>query len=159
MAECRGYGGAMWRIAVWLAWFSGLLVLWLVFVGTVQDVERTAGLFAAAIGATAAEVVRSQGLLRFRVEWRWVRRAGKTLLLVPRDFVVVSAALARRRRGSFRELEFPLGGSRAIDAGRRAFAVVVPSLAPNRLVVDADECADSVLVHDLAPGKAPSELL
>jgi hypothetical protein len=148
----------MTRLAAWLSWFAGLLVLWLALVGTVQDVERIAGLSAAAIGATAAEVVRSQGLLRFRVEWRWLRLLWKPLLRVVPDFFVVLAALPRRSRGQFVELDFPTGGKRAVDAGRRAFAVVAPSLAPNRLVVDVDAESGQALVHDLVPSSAPREL-
>jgi hypothetical protein len=90
----------MRRVAVWLAWFGGLLLLWLVLVGTVQDVERIAGLAAAAIGATAVEVVRSQGLLRYRVEWPWVARGARQLLQVVPDFVRVLAVLPRRPRGA-----------------------------------------------------------
>jgi hypothetical protein len=142
----------MTRVAAWLSWFAGLLVLWLLLVGTVQDVERIAGLCAAAFGATAAEVVRSQGLLRFRVEWKWLRQVWKPLLRVVPEFFLLLFALARRPHGRFRTIEFPTGGDRAVDAGRRAFAVVAPSLAPNRLVVDVDPNAGEVLVHDLLPG-------
>jgi len=156
-----GQGSALLvrRVAAWLCWFAGLLVVWLLFVGTVQDVERIAGLCAAAIAATAAEVVRSQGLLRFRVEWHWVRRLWKALLRVVPDFVRLMWALTRPSQGTFRELDFPAGGERAVDAGRRAFAVVAPSLAPNRLVVDLDPSTGKALVHDLIPDSASSELL
>ena len=144
----------MTRIAAWLSWFAVLLVLWLVLVGTVQDVEIIAGLCAAVIGATAAEVVRSQGLLGFRVEWRWLRQTWKPLLRVVPDFFVVLFALARPRPGSFRTVSFPTGGTRDVDAGRRAFVVLAPSLAPNSLVVDADAETGEVLVHDLVPSAA-----
>ena len=142
----------MTRLAAWLSWFAVLLVLWLVFVGTVQDVEIIAGLCAAAIGATAAEVVRSQGLLGFRVEWRWLRQTSKPLLRVIPDFFVVLVALARRRPGGFRTVPFPTGGTRDVDAGRRAFITLASSLGPNSLVIDVDEESGEVLVHDLVPG-------
>jgi multisubunit Na+/H+ antiporter MnhE subunit len=139
----------MTRVAAWLSWFACLLILWLLFVGTVQDVERIAGLCAAAVGATAAEVVRSQGLLRFRFEWRRLRSAWKPLLRVVPEFVRLLAALIRRPQGRFRTVEFPTGGERAVDAGRRAFVVVSSSLAPNSLVVDADQDSGELLVHEL----------
>ena len=148
----------MTRVAAWLSWFAGLLVLWLLFVGTVQDVERIAGLCAAAIGATAVEVVRSQGLLGFRIEWRWLRQTWKPVLRVVPEFLLLMAALLRRRRGSFRRLDFPAGGARNVDAGRRAFAVVAASFAPNRLVVDLDPEAGTALVHDLVPGHGSERL-
>ena len=148
----------MRRFAAWLAWYAGLLVLWLVFVGTVQDVERIAGLCAAALGATAAEIVRSQGLLDFRVEWRWLRLLWRPFWRLVPDTVVVLAALVRRRSGRFHEVEFPTGGDRPVDAGRRAFAALAPSLAPNKLVVDVDRDAGVVLVHELVPSSASPEL-
>jgi len=148
----------MTRVAAWLSWLAVLFGLWLVLVGTVQDVERIAGLCAAALGATLAEVIRSQGLLRYRVPWRWLRLVWKPLGRVVPDFFVVLWALVRRPQGRFQKLEFPAGGERAVDAGRRAFGVLAPSLAPNRLVVDIDPDTGEALVHDLVPSVAPREL-
>jgi hypothetical protein len=136
-----------------------LLVLWLVLVGTVQDVERIAGLAAAAIGATAAEVVRSQGLLRYRVEARWLGPGTRQLLRVVPDFFRVIAALVRPSAGAFRTVPFPAGGHRDVDRGRRAWATLTASFAPNRLVVDVDPETGEALVHDLLPGAASEELL
>jgi multisubunit Na+/H+ antiporter MnhE subunit len=142
-----------------LAWFGGLFVLWLLLVGTIADTELTAGLIAAAIGATATEVVRSLGLLGFHVEWRWVNRTPKHLAAVIPDFFLVLATLVRPRRGAFRTLAFPTGGGRDIDRGRRAWAGLAASLAPNRVVVDVDEETGLVLVHDLVPRAAPDEVV
>jgi hypothetical protein len=153
------YGAFVSRIAAWLAWFGVLIVFWLLLVGTISEVERIAGLCAAALGATAAEVVRTQGLLRFRVEWRWLRRVWRPLLRAVSDFLLLMAALVWRSQGTFRELDFPTGGERAVDAGRRAFAVLAPSFAPNRLVVDVDPETGQALVHDLVSGSSSSELL
>lgn len=148
----------MRRVAAWLPWFVCLFVLWLLLVGTVQGVELIAGLCAAALGATATEVVRLQGLLGFRVEWRWLRQTWKPLARVAPEFLLLMVALARPARGTFRTLDFPAGGERAVDSGRRAFAAVVASLAPNRLVVDVDPETDGALVHDLVPGHGSGEL-
>jgi hypothetical protein len=149
----------MRRVGAWLAWFGGLFVLWLLLVGTVAYVELIAGVGAAAIGATGAEVVRSQGLLRFRVEWRWLRLAWRPLLRVIPEFFLVLFAIVRRPHGAFRTIEFPTGGERPVDAGRRAFGVVAASLAPNRLVVYVDEGDGGAVVHDLLPRSGPPELL
>jgi hypothetical protein len=150
---------AVRRVTAWLAWFGGLFVLWLLLVGTVAGLELIAGLCAAAIGATAAEVVRSQGLLNFRVEARWLARGSRHVLRVVPDFFLVLAAIGRRPRGAFRTLEFPAGGHRAVDDGRRAWGALSGSLAPNRLVVDVDPETGEALVHDLVPGAAANELL
>jgi Na+/H+ ion antiporter subunit len=148
----------MRRLGAWLSWFALLFGLWLLLVGTVQDVELIAGLCAGALGATAADVVRSLGLLRFRVEWRWLRLAWRPLLCVVPEFFLVLAALVRRPRGRFRTIEFPTGGERAADSGRRAFVVLASSLAPNRLAVDLDPESGEALVHDLLPGRDSREL-
>jgi hypothetical protein len=148
----------MRRIAAWLAWFACLFVLWLGLVGTVQQTELLAGLFAAAIAASSAEVVRSLGLFDFRVEWRWLRQLWKPLVRVVPEFLLVLLVLFRPRRGQLRTLDFPVGGQRAVDAGRRAFAVLAGSLAPNRLVIDVDPEAGGALVHDLVPERSSAEL-
>ena len=148
----------MRRVTAWLAWFAALLLLWLAFAGTIQSQEIIAGLCAAALGATAAEVVRSQGLLRFRIQWHWLREIWKPLLRVVPDFFVVIAALVRRPAGRMRRVEFPSGGTRDMDAGRRAFVAVAASLAPNTLVIDVDAEQGIVLVHDLVPGSAAQTL-
>jgi hypothetical protein len=106
----------------------------------------------------AADVVRSLGLLRFHVEWRWLRLGWRPLIRVVPDFFLVLAALVRRPQGRFRTIEFPAGGERAVDAGRRAFVVLAASLAPNRLAVDVDPDSGEALVHDLLPRRAPREL-
>jgi len=147
------------RVAAWLAWFGGLFVLWLLLVGTVQDVERIAGLAAAGIGATAAAVVRAQGLLCYRVEARWLGPGARQLLRVVPDFFRVLAVLPPRPRGAFRTVPFPTGGERDVDRGRRAWATLTGSLAPSRLVVDLDPDRGEALVHDLLPRTASEELL
>jgi len=149
----------MRRVAAWLAWLGGLLVLWILLVGTIQEVEVVAGLVAAAIGATAAEVVRSRGLLRYRVKWRWLRRGARQLLFVVPDFFRVMATLASRPRGSFRTVPFPAGGERDVDRGRRAFATLAASFAPSRLVIDLDPDTGEALVHDLLPAAQSAEKL
>lgn len=149
----------MKRVATWSAWFAGLFVLWLFLVGTVQNLELVAGLAASAIGATAAEIARALGPLRMRLEWRWARRGWRPLVRVVPEFVLLLAALFRRPQGTLRELEFPAGGQRGVDVGRRAFAVFAGSISPNRIVIDLDPERGRALVHDLLPDVSSSELL
>src|SRR4051812_49447920 len=52
------------RIAIWLAWFVVLNVVWLALVATLNWQEEIAGVISAAIGATAAEAVQAQGLIQ-----------------------------------------------------------------------------------------------
>jgi hypothetical protein len=142
-----------------LGWFAGLFLLWLLLVGTVQDLELVAGLCAAAIGATAAEIARELGPMRFRLQGRWLLRGSRSLLRVVPEFVLLLGALFRRPQGTFRELEFPTGGERGVDVGRRAFAVFAGSLSPNRIVIDVDRETGHALVHDLLPDASSEELL
>jgi len=158
-AARAGKAFAVRRIASWLAWFAGLWALWLLLAGTVSSTELIAGLVGAALAATAAEVVRSLGLLEFRVEWRWLKRAPLQLARVIPDFFLLLSVLVRPRRSAFRTPPFPAGGERAVDNGRRAWAALAGSLAPNRLVVDFDPERGEALVHDLVPQAAPDELL
>ena len=58
------------RVTLWIAWYVPLVVLWLAFVDTLATAEVVLGLVAAAVAATAAEVVRGQDLVRFRLEPR-----------------------------------------------------------------------------------------
>ena len=154
-----GYAASEARAASWLAWFGALFVFWLALVGVVQDLELIAGLCAAAIGATLVELVRAQGMFRYRFDRRWALLLPKHVLRVVPDFVRLMIALPRRPQGSFRTLDFPVGGERGIDASRRAFAVFAASLAPNRLVVDTDPDAGGAVVHDLLPESASPRLL
>ena len=149
----------MRHASAWLAWFGGLLIFWLLLVGTIAGTEVVAGLVAAAIGATAAEVVRSLGMLDYAVEWRWLRRTPRQIARAVPDFFLVLATLIRPRKGAFRVLEFPTGGERAVDHGRRAWAGLAGSFGPNRVVVDLDPDTRSVLVHDLVPEASPDEVL
>ena len=61
------------RVGFWVAWYVPLVLLWLLFVDTFAGQEVIVGLVAAAIAATAAELVRSQELVRFRLDPHWLR--------------------------------------------------------------------------------------
>lgn len=126
-----------------------LVLLWLLVVGTVAQEELIAAAAAAAVGATAGHVARRLGVLRVRLDANLAARLWRPLLRVLPEFVEVLWALGRRRGGVFRTLEFPTGGERRGDYGRRAFVGYAGSLAPARLVVDVDAESGTVLVHDL----------
>lgn len=140
----------------WLCWFALLWGLWLAFVGTISDpLERIGGFFAAALGATAAEIVRSQGILGYRIERRWLVPALKPLLQVVPEFGTLVVVFFRQlvrpvpHRGAFRVAEFPSSGEDAAAGGRRALVGAAGSLAPNTLVLYAGHEEPLVLVHEL----------
>jgi hypothetical protein len=137
-----------------LAWFALLEALWAVLVGTRQGTELVAGLFAAALGAALAEVLRSLGLLAYDPDLRLLLRAWRLPFHVVFDVCVVtwvlmrSLAQRRRVRGEWSHDEFRTGSG---DAGRwrRAFGAAAGTTAPNAVVVDVD--GERALVHVLEP--------
>lgn len=147
-------------VAIWTIWWIVLLAFWLLLVGTKDELETLAGACAAAIGATAAEAVRSQDLLRFRFKLGWLSAVAMPLARIGPDFAILTLALVRalvggdRRPGRFRAIPFESGGNTALGAGRRAFVTLAGSLAPNSLVVDVDRERNLLLVHDLDPKRA-----
>jgi multisubunit Na+/H+ antiporter MnhE subunit len=143
------------RLLHWFAWWVALVLLWQLFVNTFATPEVLAGLVAAAIAATAAEIVRGQGLVHFRPELRWLLRARKLPLAVVVDCRIVMGAvwrrLARREpvRGAFTAFPFSCGGDDAEAAARRALYVMAISLTPNTFVIGIDRENDVMLVHQL----------
>jgi multisubunit Na+/H+ antiporter MnhE subunit len=142
------------RAKYWIAWYLPLVVLWLAFVDTLAPAEVVLGLVAAAVAATAAEVVRDQDLVRFRLEVAWLRDVYRLPGQVLGDSRVLAVALWRRLtgrpvHGGFRALPFPAERDDARSAARRALVTGYVSLTPNTYVVGIED--DGVmLVHQLA---------
>jgi hypothetical protein len=154
------------RILSWLAWWGLLFGLWLALVGVWGDpYERIAGYCAAALGATAAEIARAQGVLSFRIEPRWALRLWRPLVRVPSEFALVLGTLGRqlprprRRVGAFRAAALPAAaGDDPAATGRRVLVCLGGTLPPNTLVLDADERTGELLIHELV-ARGPSEPL
>jgi multisubunit Na+/H+ antiporter MnhE subunit len=148
------------RLAAGALWWAFLLGVWVLLVGTKDELELIAGACAAAIGAAAVDAVCSRGLLRFRFAPAWLATAWRPLARVLPEFIVAMRALVRaltgrgRVRGRFRAVQVETGGDTPLGAGRRAFLTVAGSIAPNTLVVDVDRERDLVLLHELEPGEA-----
>jgi hypothetical protein len=87
------------RTRFWIAWYVPMLVLWLAFVDTLAWEEVAAGLVAAAIAAAAAELVRSQDLVRFHLDPRWLRGLSQLPWQVLRDTWLLTVALWRHGTG------------------------------------------------------------
>jgi multisubunit Na+/H+ antiporter MnhE subunit len=154
------------RAKYWIAWYLPLVVLWLAFVDTLALAEVVVGLVAAAVAATAAEVVRDQDLVRFRIRLSWLRDLYRLPGQVLADSRVLAVALWRQltgrpMQGRFRALPFPIDQDAARSAGRRALVTGFVSLTPNAYVVGIED--DGVLlIHqlgsDLANPVPPSML-
>jgi multisubunit Na+/H+ antiporter MnhE subunit len=144
------------RARFWIAWYVPMVVLWLAFVDTLAWEEVAAGLVAAAIAATAAELVRSQGLVRFHPDPRWLRSLPQLPWQVLRDTWLLAAALWRHStgrpvHGRFRVVPFPSEADDARSAARRAVVTAVCSVAPNTVVVGVEGAEGELLVHQLVP--------
>jgi len=133
-----------------------LVLLWLLFVDTFAGQEVIVGLVAAAIAATAAELVRSQELVRFRLDPHWLRGLPGLPWQVLHDTWLLTVALWRHCTGSpvrgvFRVVPFPSEADDDRSAARRALATALVSVAPNTVVVGVEGAEGEMLVHQLVP--------
>jgi multisubunit Na+/H+ antiporter MnhE subunit len=144
------------RLRFWTAWYLPLVGLWLAFVDTLAPAEVVLGLVAAAVAATAAELVRAQGLVRFRLEPRWLRGVAGVPWRVVGDTWLLAVALWRHLtgrpvRGVFRVVPFPSEADDARSGARRALVTGIVSVAPNTMVVGVEGGEGVMLVHQLVP--------
>jgi len=144
------------RVGFWVAWYVPLVLLWLLFVDTFAAQEVIVGLVAAAIAATAAELVRSQELVRFRLDPHWLRGLPGLPWQVLHDTWLLTVALWRHCTGSpvrgvFRVVPFPSEADDDRSAARRALATALVSVAPNTVVVGVEGAEGKMLVHQLVP--------
>ncbi|MET0478259.1 MAG: Na+/H+ antiporter subunit E [Actinomycetota bacterium] len=144
------------RVRFWVAWYVPLVLLWLLFVDTFAGQEVIVGLVAAAIAATAAELVRSQELVRFRLDPHWLRGLPGLPWQVLHDTWLLTVALWRHCTGSpvrgvFRVVPFPSEADDDRSAARRALATALVSVAPNTVVVGVEGADGEMLVHQLVP--------
>jgi hypothetical protein len=144
------------RLRFWIAWYVPLVALWLAFVNTLAPEEVAVGLVAAAVAATAAEVVRTQELVRFRMDPRWLRGLAGLPWQTVRDTWLLAVALwghlnGRPVRGVVRVVPFPSEADDARSAARRALVTAVASVAPNTIVVGVEGAEGEMIVHQLVP--------
>ena len=141
----------MRRVASWLVWWVGLWWLWMLAVGEWNEIEFRAAACAATVAASFAELLRSFGLLRSFLPWRWVGRAWSSLFVVFADFGLVMWVLACRLAGRYGEGVFRERPSEAARAGVgvRAWATMTATYSPNAYVVGWNEDDGSVLLHTL----------
>jgi multisubunit Na+/H+ antiporter MnhE subunit len=144
------------RVGFWIAWYVPLVLLWLAFVDSFAAAEVVVGLVAAAVAATAAELVRSQDLVRFRLDLRWLRDVRRLPWQVLGDCWLLAVALWRHCtghpvRGVFRVVPFPGEADDARSAGRRALVTALVSMSPNTMVVGVEGGEGELLVHQLVP--------
>lgn len=151
------------RVLLWFSWWVVFFVVYMLLAGVLVTAELILGAAAAALAASVAELVRVQDARQFRPRLRWVLRAWRLPRAAVGDCRIVLGALWRRAvrgeevSGAFRAFSFPVAGSGARAAGRRALLNAALSFSPNTYVVGIDEEREQVLVHQLVP--SPRELV
>lgn len=152
----------------WFAWWGASMVGWIALTTTFDPAELVAGAVAAAVAATAAELVRGAGMIGFRPRLRWFLRAPRVARRTLIDTGVVLEALwmhvtgRRRMSGAFRVIDFDPGGDDPTSAARRALMTAAISATPNTYVVGIDRDRHVMLVHQLVPapkGEAERDVL
>ena len=144
------------RLKFWIAWYIPLVVLYLAFASTVEPHELLLGLVAAAVGATAQELVNAQDLVRFRLKPRWLADLRRLPGEVLADSWLLAVVLWRRvargqaTTGGFRTVPFPVvQEDEAVTNARRALVTMALSVAPNIYVVGIEGEDGVMLVHEL----------
>jgi multisubunit Na+/H+ antiporter MnhE subunit len=146
-------------VGIWVSWWVGLFLLWMLLVLTQATPEVVAGAIVAAIGATAAEVVRRSRFVEL-LPWGLVPlRPLRLARTVVTDSWLLAVVLVRQLRdrhdnvGVFRGIFFEAGpDDDARAATRRALYTALVSLTPNTYVVGIDRENDNMLVHELVAG-------
>jgi multisubunit Na+/H+ antiporter MnhE subunit len=145
----------MRSLAAALLGFMLAAAFYMVLIDTVDLPELYAAIAAVLLGGASYGAARHQGVAEAEMSWRWMARVPRVLASVPPQIAIVSwEAVAqlfrpRARRGTFRAVPFRAGGDGSQDAGRRAMAEGVGSLAPNTIVIGIDGDSDLLLVHQL----------
>jgi Na+/H+ ion antiporter subunit len=148
-------------LKLWLAWWVTLWALYVLLVFKTELAEFVAGAVCAALGATATELVRRRGKIRFAPGVGWLRllpALGReivvdTVRLVP---LVWRALRGERIEGRTRVIRFPDAARPGVEgASRRAVEKFLGSASPNSYVVGFDQGRRVVVVHQLLPTEKP----
>jgi multisubunit Na+/H+ antiporter MnhE subunit len=142
-------------VRAWITWFVLLNIAWYLLISTFVLAEEVLGLFASALGATAAIALQRQRLFRFRPRLAWIRPAWR----LPWRSIVetgwVLGALGRqlaggkRIRGGFRRVPVSLPRDASEAATKRALLTAGLSFPPNTYVLEIDTEREEMLVHHL----------
>jgi multisubunit Na+/H+ antiporter MnhE subunit len=145
------------HVRAWVTWWVLCAALWLLLVDRTPLDELLAGAGVAALGATAAVLVRARRRVLLRPRARWLTAAWRPVLGIVADLVplarvlVTRGVLRRQERGTLSEVPYRHVGAGGEDSAHRALTEALGSLAPNTFVVDIDRERGVLLAHELAP--------
>jgi multisubunit Na+/H+ antiporter MnhE subunit len=158
----RGGGGRRGAIRAWATWWVLCAALWLALVDRVPLDELLTGVAVAALGATAAVLVRQRRSVLLRPRARWLRTAWRPPLALVGDLaplaraLVVRGVLRRQQTGAVRTLPFAAVGNDPRQAAFRGLTAMLGSLGPNTIVLEIDAEGRTLLAHQLVPTEDPA---
>ncbi len=151
----RGGGGRAGAVRAWLIWWVLGAALSIALFDNVPLPELVTGAVAAALGATAAVLVRQQRRIVTRPRARWIGpglRAAAALVtdLAPAGQALVSRGVRRRPvTGTLHVLPFAATGDDPEQAALRVLTAALGSLGPNTVVVGIDTDSGTLYAHQL----------
>jgi multisubunit Na+/H+ antiporter MnhE subunit len=159
MRQRQHRGGAL---RAWLIWWALCAALWLALVDRVPLDELLTGVVAAALGATAAVLVRQQRRVVIRPRARWLLLAWRPALAMVRDLrplavTLVSRGILRRPgTGTVHELPLEATGDDPESHAYRVLTAAYGSAGPNTIVLDIDRDAGRLYAHQLVETRDPA---
>jgi multisubunit Na+/H+ antiporter MnhE subunit len=158
----RGGGGRRGALRAWATWWLLCAALWLALVDRVPLDELLTGVVVAALGATAAVLVRQQRRTLLRPRVRWLRGAWRPALALVTDLVPLARALwtrgvlRRPETGRISALRFEAVGHDPREAAFRVLSTGFGSLGPNTIVLEVDAEQRTLRAHQLVPSGDPA---
>ncbi|HEX4805599.1 MAG TPA: hypothetical protein VFU94_06835 [Conexibacter sp.] len=158
----RGGGGRRGALRAWAIWWVLCAALWMALVDRVPLDELVTGVVVAALGATAAVLVRQQRRTVLRPRLRWLRSAWRPPLALAGDLVPLARALwtrgilRRDETGAIRTLPFDAVGHDPEQAAYRVLTTALGSLGPNTIVLEIDADERRLVAHQLVPTADPA---
>jgi multisubunit Na+/H+ antiporter MnhE subunit len=131
--------------------------LWLVLDDTAALPELVDGAVAAAVGASAATLVRARSHVQFAGRGRWMRFCWRPLWRLVADLPELVWALIRavvrgeRDPGRIRTVPFAVQADARARATQVALASIAGSVAPSTVIVAVDEERGQLIFHELTP--------
>jgi hypothetical protein len=141
----------------WLVWWVACAALWLVLDDTPALPELVDGAVAAAIGASAATLVRARSHVQFAPPPGWARYWWRPLLHLVSDLPELTRTLAAalaggdRDPGRMRTVAFSAGADDRVRAAQVALASIAGSVAPSTVIIAVDEMGEQLIFHELTP--------
>ncbi len=145
----------MRRLALLLLGLTIGGAFYLVLIDTTDLPELYALGGVALLSALAFEVSREEEITEATISSGSLRHLPRVIVRIPVHIALVCVEVLaqllerKRRRGSFRAVQFSAVNDDPHDAGRRALAEALGSLAPNTIVIGVDIERRLLLVHQL----------